>query len=268
MPTVTEIADFLQEFAPLRLAESWDNVGLLVGDPARQIERIMTCLTITRQTALEAIDDGAELIVAHHPLPFRPVKRITTATTDGEILWRLIGNQVAVYSPHTAFDSAAGGMNQRLAELLGLANIQPLIAPPGEAEQTATTPVGTGRQGILSEPRTLDALSALVKERLGIPGLHRVGRATDKVSRVGIVCGSAGELLPAAIAAGCEVVLSGEMRFHSCLEAEAAGVGLLLVGHYASERFGVEALAQILGQQFPAATLWASRRERDPLSWV
>ncbi len=109
MLTIAAIAAFLEDIAPLRLAEEWDNVGLLVGDPARPVERVMTCLTVTPQSAAEAIEAGADLIVTHHPLPFAPTKRITTDTTSGRLLLDLIAAQVAVYSPHTAFDSAAAG---------------------------------------------------------------------------------------------------------------------------------------------------------------
>src|SRR5436309_826475 len=125
MTSVNDIARFLEEFAPPALAESWDNVGLLVGDAAQQVERIMTCLTVTHASAAEAIERGADLIVTHHPLPFRALARLTTATTDGRLLWDLIASRVSIYSPHTAFDSARAGINQQWAEGLALQNIAP-----------------------------------------------------------------------------------------------------------------------------------------------
>src|SRR5688572_20463375 len=110
MPLLRDICQFLDQLAPPRLAEEWDNVGLLVGDPAQPIERIMTCLTITPASAAEAVSQRADLIVTHHPLPFRPLKRLTSDHTPGRLLLSLIRAGIAVHSPHTAFDSAAAGI--------------------------------------------------------------------------------------------------------------------------------------------------------------
>jgi dinuclear metal center YbgI/SA1388 family protein len=115
MHTVAHIAEFLDKFAPPALAESWDNVGLLVGRSEQPVERVMTCLTITPESAAEAVTNQANLIVSHHPLPFRPLKRLTGETSEGRLLLDLIAAGIAVYSPHTAFDSAEEGINQRLA---------------------------------------------------------------------------------------------------------------------------------------------------------
>jgi len=260
MLTVAEITAFLEQFAPPRLAAEWDNVGLLVGDPARAIGRLMTCLTITPASAAEAIDQRADLIVAHHPLPFRAMKRLTTETLAGRLLLNLIAARIAVFSPHTAFDSAAAGINQRLAEALGLNAIRPLVPDPDG--------LGAGRWGRLPEPITLGQLADRVKRSLAVDRLQRVGDADQSIRAVAIACGAAGELLPAAQQAGCQAMLLGEARFHTCVEAEAAGIALVLPGHFASERFAVESLANVLAQQFPELEVWASRDERDPIHWA
>ena len=132
---------FLEKFAPPRLAESWDNVGLLVGDRRTEVRRLMTCLTVTPTTVDEAIRGRADLIVTHHPLPFSAVKRLTADTIVGRMLLKLIAAGVAVYSPHTAFDSAAEGINQRLAEGLGLTDIAAAGAAPG---RPGRGPLGQG----------------------------------------------------------------------------------------------------------------------------
>ena len=260
MTTVHHVASFLDRFAPRRLAEDWDNVGLLVGDPDGSVARVMTCLTITPATAAEAVEGQAELIVAHHPLPFQPVKRLTTETLPGRLLYGLISAEVAVYSPHTAFDSAAEGINQRLAAGLGLRGIAPLL-PHDEG-------LGTGRQGWLEQPLRLDDLGRRLAEFLRVDRLAMVGDPGQSVRTVAIGCGAAGELLEAARQAGCDAMVLGEARFHTCLEAEAAGVGLLLPGHFASERFAVECLAEVLSRQFPDLEVWASSQERDPIRWL
>jgi dinuclear metal center YbgI/SA1388 family protein len=126
MPTIADLSSFLEAFAPLHLAADWDNVGLLLGDRSAACARVMTCLTVTPESADEAIGRQASLIVTHHPILFRPVHRLCSDTAEGAMLWRLARAGVAVYSPHTAFDNAERGINVSLAERLGLRDIVPL----------------------------------------------------------------------------------------------------------------------------------------------
>jgi dinuclear metal center YbgI/SA1388 family protein len=263
MTTVADLCAFLDSFAPPALAADWDNVGLLVGDRAQKVERVMTCLTITPSVAAEAIRERAELIVTHHPLPFKPLRRLTTEQPAGRILLDVIRAGVAIHSPHTAFDSAAAGINQQLAEGLGLTQIQPLEPAEGLAAG-----LGSGRWGALLQPQTLGQLAARLKQFLRISGLHAVGNLQAPISRVAVACGSAGEFLDVAIERGCQMLVTGETRLHTCYDAESRGVALLLAGHYASERFGVERLAAVLAAQFPELTVWASRDEADPIRWL
>jgi dinuclear metal center YbgI/SA1388 family protein len=256
--TVADLCRFLESFAPSNLAAEWDNVGLLVGDRQQNVERVMTCLTVTPAVAAEGIRERVDCLVTHHPFPFRPLKRLTTDEPTGRLLWELIRAGVAVYSLHTAFDSASEGINQQLAEGLGLIEIQPLV--PAES-------LGTGRVGRLNQRQLLGQVAARLKQFLRIGGLQVVGEANRSIERVAIACGSAGELLDAAIVARCDLFVTGEARLHTCYEAEARGIAMLLTGHYASERFGVERLADVLADQFPSVTVWASRDERDPLCW-
>lgn len=262
MTTVSSIAAFLEDFAPSRLAADWDNVGLLVGDDRRSVRRMMTCLTITPESVAEAVAEKVDLILTHHPLPFHEVRRITTQTPDGRMLLDLIAAGIAVYSPHTAFDSARAGINQRLAEGLALSKVGPLV--PDAADHA----LGTGRFGFPESSATLASIAAQVKTFLKLSGVHIVGDAQMPVRAVAVACGSGGELLEAARNAHCNCFVTGEARFHTLLEAEATGVGLILTGHFASERFAVERLAELLATQFSDVTIWPSRRERDPLRWL
>ncbi|HEY1067860.1 MAG TPA: Nif3-like dinuclear metal center hexameric protein [Pirellulales bacterium] len=263
-PLIRDVADFLKDFAPPSLAEEWDNVGLLVGDDALPARRIMTCLSVYPAVAEEAIAKRADLIVSHHPFPFQAIKRITTSSLDGALLWRLIGAGVSVYSPHTGFDSAAEGINAQLARGLELQNIRPLAPIKGRPSDG----LGAGRLGEMPAGSALAGLIAKVKRFLRVEAVQVVGAPDRPVKTVAVACGSGGSFLSAAAQAGADALVTGEARFHSCLEAEWRGVALVLPGHFASERFALDDLAQRLQAKFPDAVVWASEAESDPLRWA
>lgn len=260
MLTIETIAGFLDQYAPPRLAEDWDNVGLLVGNRRRSVARVMTCLTVSPVTATEAIQRKAGLIVAHHPLPFHALRRLTAETVTGRLLLDLIAERIAVYSPHTALDSAPEGINQQLAKGLALRGVTPLVY---QADRPAA-----GRWGWLAEPMTLGQLADRVKQFLSVDQLQLVGDPQRPIRTVAVACGAADELLGAARENGCDCMLVGEARFHTCLEAQSSSIGLLMPGHFASERFAVERLAEVLSQRLPGLEVWASRDERDPIHRV
>src|SRR5271156_4299331 len=127
-----ELLGHLRQLAPLDLAAEWDNVGLLLGDAAGDVKRVLTCLTVTPEVAAEAIDERVQLIVTHHPIFFRAVKRLTAETSEGRMLLQLTRVGVAVYSAHTAFDNAPGGINDMIAERLQLTDVTPLRQRPAQ----------------------------------------------------------------------------------------------------------------------------------------
>ena len=262
MPVLQEVCQYLESFAPVALAEDWDNVGLLIGRRERTVERIMTCLTITPESVQEAIRERAGLIVTHHPFPFRPIKRITNDATVGSMLLDLIQAGIAVYSPHTAFDSAAQGINQQLAEGLQLSNIRPLVAA---VEDPA---IGSGRWGDYSASKPLAEVTEMLKQFLSLSQLRVVGEADKPIRRVAIGCGAAGEFLYQVDRAGTDLLVLGETNFHTCLEARSQGVALLLTGHYASERFAVERLANQLRSVWQGVNVWASHDETNPFRYA
>ncbi len=260
MVTVGELSQYLDSLFPPDLAESWDNVGLLAGDASQPVSRLMACLTLTPASVREAVEGRAEFVVAHHPLPFRPLLRLTGDSLPGRLLWELARHGIAIYSPHTSFDSAERGINQRLAEGLGLQTPCPLV-PQEQSEG------GSGRWGSLPEHTLLEELAGIARRLLHAACVQVVGESDRLISHVAVACGSGGDFLAAAREHGCQCLVTGEASFHTCLEAEAEGVALILPGHYASERFAVEQLAEELQSAFPGLDVWASREERDPL-WL
>jgi len=262
MPTLADVTAALETIAPLPLAADWDAVGLLVAPRRDEISRAMACLSLTPEVAAEAVRERADLVITHHPLPFRPVPRITADTATGRVLLQLIGVGIGVWSSHTAWDSAAGGINDQLASLLELDRVTPL-------EHAPLHPLaGFGRVGSAPAGWTVDRLARHAAARLASGGVQVAGDPARPAGRVGIVCGSGGDAVAAAAAAGCTTFFTGEIRLHQALEALALGMAVIAVGHHASERFSLDVLARRLAEGVAGLSCWASREETDPLPWL
>lgn len=151
MVNVAAVVEYLEAFAPRDLAADWDNVGLLLGDRGSEVRRIMTCLTVTGENAAEAVEAGAQLIVTHHPILFRPVKRLTTSNPEGRMILDLVRGGVAVYSPHTSFDNTRGGINDMLAQRLSLTDVGPLKRRPSAGQCKVVVFVPDADLGKVSE---------------------------------------------------------------------------------------------------------------------
>ncbi len=264
VPIVNDVLSHLAIEAPLELAESWDNVGLLLGDRAANVSKLMTCLTVSESTVREAIAHEVQLVVSHHPIPFRPLQRIETSDPTGHCLWLLARAGISVYSPHTAWDNAPRGINQMLAEIIALETIAPLVPKnlphlPG---------LGTGRVGSLAAETSIELLLQRLELRLGVLDCQVTAMPTAVVKRVAIVCGSGASLLNEASRTGCDTFLTGEATYHQSLEALHRGMSLLCIGHHSSERFAMDQLAQRLQSTFPMLEVWASKNEFDPVKRV
>ena len=253
------ILNVLQQLAPLEFAESWDNVGLLAGNRNREIARAMTCLTLTATTLEEAIREKVELVICHHPIPFKPLSKITDDTTTGQLLLQAIEAGIAIYSPHTAWDNAKTGINQQLAIILGLEMVKPL--QPFSLSVSSDESLGMGRYGRLSTPLTVD--SVMERIRVAIPTIRsRHTHGTNHgIAKIGIVCGSGGSMLGLVARRGCDALLTGEANYHQCLEAESLGIALLMIGHHASESFAMKDLASQLQALLPNLQVTTSQLE-------
>lgn len=270
MLRVRDLTEFLGTFAPLSIAESWDNVGLIVGDCDLPVVRVMTCLTVTPDVVEEALQKQINLIVTHHPLLFKPVQKLVSTDSQGQMLLQLIAGRIAVYSPHTAFDNAAQGINQHWATCFQLSNIAPLrsASSTGSRAPVPAPDGGAGRYGDLATGIPLKEFCLRAKSLLSVATLQVVGDADRLIRRIGIACGAAAEFIPDAVRVSCDLLLTGEARFHDCLRARDAGLALILPGHYASERAGIEFLAAVLQSQFPTLQVLASAVESDPIQFV
>jgi dinuclear metal center YbgI/SA1388 family protein len=257
--TVGPIVRWLDQLAPTATAASWDNVGLLVGDPAAPVRRVLTCLTVTRASVAEAVRREAQLIVSHHPVLFRAVKTLRADHPEAALVLQLARAGVAVASAHTAYDNAERGINEALGRLLGVGQLAPLrVNPKGPRGN------GEGRVGTLAATMTLGAFAAAARRALGAGPMTVTGDLARPVTRVAIVCGAGDDFVADAHAAGADVLLTGEARYHQALAADERGLGLVAAGHHATERPGVEALAREIAAAFPGVEAWASVDETDP----
>ena len=259
---VEDICAFLEFLFPLNLAESWDNVGLLVGKRASTVKKMMTCLTLTREVCQEAIENEVDMIMSHHPFPFKGLKKITDGRMEGRLLLSLIKNDIAVYSSHTAFDSAENGLNEQLCHVFNATPREHLKQIEG------VEGLGAGRIATLPERKTLRELCTIVKKQLKVPYLKVVGNLDNSISRVATACGSGGDFFELARIKRADLFITGEASFHTCLAAKDAGIGIILLGHYFSERFAMENIVQQIEERFPGIESWASEKEQSPIQFI
>ena len=246
MTTVREIESFLYSWAPRELAESWDNVGLLVGDPEAAVERVLVALDITPQVAEEALERGCQLIVAHHPVmncAWHPVQTVRADDRQGRTLTALLRGGVAAICMHTNLDAAEGGVNDILAERLGLTQPEML------------TEEKIGRIGTLKCEIPLVEFTHSVIELLRCNGLRYVD-AGRPVHRVAVGGGACGCYIPQAIAAGCDTFVTSDLKYNDFLDTE--GLNLIDAGHFPTENVVCPALRDRLAEAFPAVDVLCS----------
>lgn len=226
---VRDLVAVLEEIAPIAYAEAWDNVGLLAGDPAAEIDRVLFTIDLTRAVLDEAVAARAGAVVAYHPAIFAPLKRLAH---DAPIV-EAVKRGVAVYSPHTALDAAPGGTNDVLADVAGVRREG--RSPLRAAAFPAASDVGMGRVGHV-EPTTREALFARLRDGLGVQHLLVAGPRRGAVERVAVCAGSGGEMWRDALRARADVYVTGEMRHHDALAATEGGMTVVAALHSRSER--------------------------------
>ena len=370
-PTVADIIKLLETIAPPYLAETWDNCGLQVGKRQWPVRHIRTALDPLPQVVSDAVEAGVDLLITHHPLIFKPVKQVDFGTELGQIIRASAVGRMAVYAAHTSLDLAPGGLNDILADILGLENTSPLVpaagarfyklvvftpathveviidvlaangagrignysgctfrtegqgtfipgpgatpytgtrgrlnqvtearieaaVPGGDLEKIVAAvqaahpyecmaydvyPVvtraqqGLGRVGALGAEMDLAAFADHVSKRLGLAGgIRLVGNQRRKILKVAVCTGSGSSLTGDFISSGADVFVSGDMHYHDARSIEAAGLGLVDIGHFASEQIMVAAVADLLRRQLETAgydtIVSTCEVEKDPFTFI
>ncbi len=255
--TIGHLVTAFEQIAPPRLAESWDNVGLLVGDPAAPLTRLLLTIDYTAPVADEARQLGCEAVMSYHPPLFQAKKRILA----GDGIFEAIRDRIALYSPHTALDVAVGGTNDVLCDLLGVTERGPLRPSPTDPQ------TGIGRVATLP-PTPRAALVERARQGLGLGHVLVGGPLSGDARRVAVCAGAGGELLDAVLAARADVFLTGELRHHDVLRAARAGLTVICALHSNSERVTLPHLARQLAPHLPGVSIVQSTADHDPLRIV
>lgn len=245
-------------------AAAWDSVGLQVGDPDDPVERAMISLDVTPAVLDEAERRSVDLVIAHHPLLFRPLSRLTPETAAGTLALRAARRRIAVLAVHTNFDAAVPGTTEPVVDALGLVDVTPL--EPLDLDPS----LGLGRIGILRQATAVRELADRLAIALPAPHL-RVGGPLNRMVRRVAACGGAGDsLLHAARSAGAELYVTGDLRHHVVLDALTMGLSVIDAGHHATEAAALPALRDRLAAMASArrlgAGLLASTTTTEPWS--
>ncbi|WP_407651426.1 Nif3-like dinuclear metal center hexameric protein [Actinoplanes sandaracinus] len=261
--TVRAVVDALDARYPRNWAESWDRVGLVLGEFEHPVTRVLCVVDCVPETVDQALDLGADLIVAHHPLLLKPVSSIAPDTFKGALVHRLIRAGVALYTAHTNADVANPGVSDALAARLGLTGLRPLAPAEGAAAGEGR---GLGRVGELSEPLTLARLAEFAAGRLPVTAAGvRAAGDPERLIRVLAVCGGAGDsFLADAARSGADAYLCADLRHHPVSEHLASGGPALVdVAHWATERPWLDEVAAWLREVFAVEVL-VSDVDTDP----
>lgn len=232
--SVGRIIEWLEKLAPSALAESWDRVGLQIGDPDDEVWHVLVALTLTQDVVDQAIAHGVQLIVVHHPPLFRPLGQIRWDRPDGELLRRLIAAGISVYASHTNFDVASKGTNEILAKRLELQACEPLSVRPGGSDFE-----GMGRIGNLAQAMEPEAFLRFVYQRLDVTAVRCCGPMPARVQRVAVMGGSGASFMDAAHAAGADAFITGDLDFHEAIHSNDLRLWTIDAGHFATERWVV-----------------------------
>ncbi len=255
--TVEQLAHLLDERIPTSLSEEWDNDGrMIIPDKNAEVLRVLCALDCTSEAINAARSCNCNVIITHHPLVFKPVGAITQDDSVGKRIIECIKNGIAVLSYHTRLDSMEGGVNDRLADILGLENAEAFLP--------------YGRIGNVEDPdfagvdQTFDGFIDLVAKRLGIKSSDiKYVRARNTVKRVAVVSGCGKDEINAVIAAGADTFVTGEVMHNHMIDCKELGLNLICATHFATERIIIPTLADIVRQLGIAAEIFMFKSENE-----
>lgn len=239
-----ELMELLEAFAPKRYACSWDNVGLLVGRSDQEVKKVLVALDATNEVVDRAVEEGADMIITHHPVLFSSIKAINDQDFMGRKLLKLMENQIACFAMHTNFDVI--GMADLAGSYLGFPkDARPLEVTIEEEDRVE----GIGRVSTLPEPMNLSRCAEFVKKALKLEHVLLFGEEEKQVSKVAISPGSGRSMVKEALACGADVLITGDIGHHEGLDAMDMGLTIIEAGHYGTEYIFVDYVAEFLKEK-------------------
>ncbi len=235
-----DIIKIIENVCPENLAYPWDNVGLLCGDENKEIKTVLVTLDTNVNVVQEAIDVGADMIVSHHPILLGGIKRIDYSTPTGKMIKLLIENNIPLFAAHTNMDTAKGSINDALAELFNLNDIKIL------EQHTENSDAGLGRYGKIKTPVKLSELAEITKKNLKTPHVRVSGDLDTVISTIAVASGSCSEIIPLAKSLGCDVIITGDMKYHNAIDNVESGICIIDAGHYPTETIVMDIFKNIL----------------------
>ena len=245
MVKISNIYDFLKEKAPLELCESWDNSGMLINANS-ETDKVLLTLDVTDEVINEAIEKGCQLIISHHPIIFKPLKTLSS----NDIVFKLIQNNISVISMHTNLDATENGVNDVLAQILGLKNIEVFanIGRKGEVEATSVK---------IFVNKVAKILNTKLKYTL----------PEKEIKSIAIIGGSAGGYWKNALIEGVDLFLTGEASHHDALDAIHENMPIIIAGHWNTEVIILESLKKELETKFSNIAFIISS-QKDPFEYI
>lgn len=250
MTKVSDVVKIMKNLAPVELAESWDNVGLLIGNAEREVHKILVMLDFDENGMKEALEVSADMIITHHPAIMSKLSAITDS-----LYLDLIENKISLCSMHTNLDSADQGVNQVLAETLGLYDIEPIDFD------------GLfGRIGYVDEC-TLGEFIQTVKLALDIDHVRYVGSKNNKISKVAVVGGGGADFIPNAKISGCDVYVTADVKYHQAQLADKLNINVIDAGHFETENPVIYKVARYLRSNFEDVEVITSLRTKSYIKY-
>lgn len=244
---IKTITSYLETIAPLSLQEAYDNSGLLIGNEESEVTGVLICIDCTETVLEEAINKNCNLVITHHPIIFRGLKKITGKNYVERIVEKAILNKISVYAIHTNLDNVSQGVNKKICDKLGLSNCK--ILSPSSLGGGMRAGVGAGMIGTLKTPMTEKAFLGKIKKVMKAGSLRHTAVLNKKVGKVAVCGGSGSFLLPDAIRHKADVFVTSDFKYHQFFDAENKVV-IADIGHYESEQFTKELLSDLLMENF------------------
>jgi dinuclear metal center YbgI/SA1388 family protein len=244
MPTLKAILDILEEIVPSHSAENWDNPGLQIGQLSQEVSKVFISLDPTLKSLRKAVKRNAQVLLTHHPLILNPISSLNGDRYPGDVIFEAIETGVSIIAAHTNLDVVWGGINDGLGDLFGLQRVEVL------EERNDLDEGGSGRIGDLPESARLSEVTERIMGLLGAEKVRVVGPKDKRIDRVAVVGGAGGGMVASASKKGAQLLITGDVRHHEALEAEALGLALIDAGHFQTEKAALKPFANHLGNRF------------------